>query len=209
MRFNLLPYRILADRQRKRLYFIHLACTVMVAALVSGGVTVWLQQLESLQIARNERLQQQMQVLAAQASEVDQIEKKIQELVSRMNTLSSLDKDKSLVTELINTFSKTQPDEITLNMWSMKQKSLEFEGKTKFNDQLSEWLEKLSTASALNGVFLKIVQQDSSATNTQNTPHAITDIPVKNFTILGNIERKGPDLSIQSNAFEVKTVPTP
>ncbi len=188
IRFNLLPYRQGRAQERRRQFFLILAGSIALCAALLGGVSVWLQMQQNLQALRNERLAQEQVRLAAELSEVAQLEAEVAHLSQRIKLITSLDVDRALLSNILDQFQGTQPQEVSLTQFNLKQSTLDFSGKTSSNEKLSNWLLGLSRQAALQGVTLRMVKQELG-------PGNATASEPKLFSIVSRADKKGPSLT--------------
>jgi type IV pilus assembly protein PilN len=142
---NLLPHREAAKLKRKESFFVSLAASAMLGALIAGLIFVWYQVQITEQQARNTTLRSENQRLDVQIKEVSTLEKEIAGLRSRQEAVEDLQTERNLPVHLLNEIVKQVPDGVFIKSMKQEGASVSLTGAAQSNERVAEFLRNLSS----------------------------------------------------------------
>jgi type IV pilus assembly protein PilN len=142
---NLLPHREAAKLKRKESFFVSLAASAMLGALLAGLIFVGYQVQITEQQARNTTLRSENQRLDVQIKEVSTLEKEIAGLRSRQEAVEDLQTERNLPVHLLNEIVKQVPDGVFIKSMKQEGASVSLTGAAQSNERVAEFLRNLSS----------------------------------------------------------------
>jgi type IV pilus assembly protein PilN len=168
-RINLLPWREEARRERQRQFLYSLMGTLVLGAILVLLVSLFFDQRISHQESRNQRIQQEINVLERRIVRIAELERTRNRLLSRKQIIESLQASRSLTVELLDKLAKTIPVGITLTNVRQQGSNLTLLGTSQSNARVSAYLQSLEEMDLFVGPELQYVrasQKPSSRTET-------------------------------------------
>ena len=141
---NLLPHREAAKLKRRESFFVSLAASAMLGALIAGLGFVWFQVQITEQQARNTLLRTENQRLDVQIKEVAELEKEISGLRSRQEAVEDLQTERNLPVHLLNEIVKQVPDGVFVKNLKQEGPLVALTGVAQSNERVAEFLRNLS-----------------------------------------------------------------
>jgi len=142
-RINLLPWREEARRERQRQFLYSLMGTLVLGAILVLMVSLFFDQRISNQESRNQRIQQEINLLERRIARIAELERTRDRLLSRKQIIESLQASRSLTVELLDKLAKTIPVGITLNNVRQQGQNLTLLGTSQSNARVSAYLQSL------------------------------------------------------------------
>lgn len=142
-RINLLPWREEARRERQRQFMYSLIGTLVLGAVLVLIVGLFFDQRISLQEARNQRIQVEINRLDQRIARIAELEATRNRLLSRKQIIESLQASRSLTVELLDKLAKTIPVGITLSNVRQQGNNLTLLGTSQSNARVSAYLQSL------------------------------------------------------------------
>jgi len=142
-RINLLPWREEARRERQRQFLYSLMGTLVLGAILVLLVSLFFDQRISQQEARNQRIQQEINLLERRIARIAELERTRDRLLSRKQIIESLQASRSLTVELLDKLAKTIPVGITLTNVRQQGNNLTLIGTSQSNARVSAYLQSL------------------------------------------------------------------
>ncbi len=141
---NLLPHREAKRRQRKQAFFVGLAASAVVGALIVGGWYGVLGRLTAAQQARNDFLKTEITRLESQIKDIATLRQEIEALKARQKAVEDLQTDRNTPVYLLDELVKQTPEGVYLT--SIKQAGLvvTVSGIAQTNERVSELLRNTS-----------------------------------------------------------------
>ena len=137
IRINLLPYREAARKARREQFVI----MAVVAALLGGGVSYGIYTVNesyiAAQNASNEYLQNEINALDRQLTEITQLQKQIESLLSRKKVIEDLQRDRGDSVHLVEELVKQVPEGIFLTSMSQSGQDVKIKGQALSNARVS------------------------------------------------------------------------
>jgi type IV pilus assembly protein PilN len=142
-RINLLPWREEARRERQRQFLYSLMGTLVLGAILVLLVGMFFDQRISLQEARNQKIQVEINRLNQRIARIAELERTRSRLLSRKQIIESLQASRSLTVELMDKLAKTIPVGITLTNVRQQGSNLTLLGRSQSNARVSAYLQSL------------------------------------------------------------------
>jgi len=168
-RINLLPWREEARRERQRQFLYSLMGTLVLGAILVLLVSLFFDQRISFQESRNQRIQQEINVLERRIVRIAELERTRNRLLSRKQIIESLQASRSLTVELLDKLAKTIPVGITLTNVRQQGNNLTLLGSSQSNARVSAYLQSLEDMDLFIGPelqFVRAAQNPASRTET-------------------------------------------
>ena len=144
---NLLPHRAEKRTRRKTAFFVGLALSVAVGALLVGAGMLLLQQLTDQQIARNEYLRQENKLLDEQIKDIANLKAEIEGLKSRRQAVEDLQTGRNVPVHLLTELVRQVPEGIFLTRIQQTDKQVVVSGLAQTQDRVSEFIRNTSRSS--------------------------------------------------------------
>ena len=142
-RINLLPWREEARRERQRQFLYNLMGTLVLGAILVLLVGMFFDQRISMQEARNQQIQVEINRLNQRIARISELERTRDRLLSRKQIIESLQASRSLTVELLDKLAKTIPVGITLTSVRQQGNNLTLLGSSQSNARVSAYLQSL------------------------------------------------------------------
>ena len=142
-RINLLPWREEARRERQRQFLYSLMGPLVLGAILVLMVSLFFDQRISNQESRNQRIQQEINLLERRIARIAELERTRDRLLSRKQIIESLQASRSLTVELLDKLAKTIPVGITLSNVRQQGNNLTLLGTSQSNARVSAYLQSL------------------------------------------------------------------
>ena len=141
---NLLPHREMARKKARQVFNTSLVGSVLLGALVAGGVYLWLQNQISNQQERNGFLTSEIKKLDEEIKEVATLQDEIAALKARQQAVEDLQANRNLPVHLLNQSVLQLPDGIYLKGIKQDGQNVLLTGVAQSNERVSELLRNLS-----------------------------------------------------------------
>lgn len=137
---NLLPHREARRKQRKQNFFITLGIAAVAGAVVVGGWTSVLQQMQAAQQQRNELLKAEIRKLDTQIKDIATLRAEIQALKDRQAAVEDLQTDRNTPVYLLDELVKQAPEGVYLTSIRQTGNAVTIVGTAQTNERVSEFL---------------------------------------------------------------------
>lgn len=144
---NLLPHRAEKRKRRKTAFFVWLGLSMAFGALLVGAGMLLLQQMTDQQIARNEYLKHENQLLDEQIKDIANLKAEIEGLKSRQKAVEDLQTDRNMPIHLLNELVRQVPEGIFLTSIRQLDKVVTITGLAQTQDRVSEFIRNASRSS--------------------------------------------------------------
>ena len=168
-RINLLPWREEARRERQRQFLYSLLGTLVLGAILVLLVSLFFDQRISFQESRNQRIQQEINVLERRIARIAELERTRNRLLSRKQIIESLQASRSLTVELLDKLAKTIPVGITLTNVRQQGNNLTLLGSSQSNARVSAYLQSLEDMDLFTGPELQFVRASQNPASRTET----------------------------------------
>jgi type IV pilus assembly protein PilN len=143
LRINLLPWREEARRERQRQFLYSLVGTLVLGAILVLVVSLFFDQKISLQEARNQKIQTEINRLQQRIDRIAELERTRNRLLSRKQIIEELQASRSLTVELLDKLAKTIPIGVTLTDVRQQGSRVTLLGTSQSNARVSAYLKSL------------------------------------------------------------------
>ncbi|MDT8319250.1 MAG: PilN domain-containing protein [Xanthomonadales bacterium] len=168
-RINLLPWREEARRERQRQFMYSLIGTLVLGAILVLIVGLFFDQRVSIQEARNQRIQVEINRLEQRIARIAELEATRNRLLSRKQIIESLQASRSLTVELLDKLAKTIPVGITLSNVRQQGSNMTLLGTSQSNARVSAYLQSLEGMDLFVGPELQYVRVAENPRNRTET----------------------------------------
>ena len=142
-RINLLPWREEARRERQRQFLYSLVGTLVLGAVLVLIVGLFFDQKISMQEARNQQIQAEINRLQERINRIAELEKTRNRLLSRKQIIEQLQASRSMTVELLDKLAKTIPVGVTLTSVRQQGFDVTLLGTSQSNARVSAYLASL------------------------------------------------------------------
>lgn len=142
-RINLLPWREEARRERQRQFLYSLVGTLVLGAVLVLIVGLFYDQRISVQEARNQLIQQEINRLQQRIDRIAELERTRNRLLSRKQIIEQLQASRSLTVELLDKLAKSIPVGVTLGNVRQQGSNVTLLGSSQSNARVSAYLNSL------------------------------------------------------------------
>jgi type IV pilus assembly protein PilN len=157
-RINLLPWREEARRERQKQFLFSLVGTLILGAILVMIVGLFFDQRISMQEARNQRIQVEINRLQKRIDRIAQLERTRDRLLSRKQIIEELQASRSLTVELLDRLAKTVPVGITLQNVRQQGMNVTLLGTSQSNARVSAYLQSLEKNTLFTAPDLQYVR---------------------------------------------------
>ncbi len=158
LRINLLPWREEARRERQRQFLYSLVGTLVLGAILVLVVGLFFDQKISIQEARNQKIQTEINRLQQRIDRIAELERTRNRLLSRKQIIESLQASRSLTVELLDKLAKTIPVGVTLTDVRQQGNRVTLLGTSQSNARVSAYLHSLEQMDLFNNPELQYVR---------------------------------------------------
>ncbi|MBL8327549.1 MAG: PilN domain-containing protein [Rubrivivax sp.] len=141
---NLLPHREAKRRQRKQAFFVGLAASALVGAVIVGSWYAVLGQLTAAQQARNDFLKNEIARLEAQIKDIATLRQEIEALKARQKAVEDLQTDRNTPVYLLDELVRQTPEGVYLTSIKQAGQVVTVAGVAQTNERVSELLRNTS-----------------------------------------------------------------
>jgi len=158
LRINLLPWREEARRERQRQFLYSLVGTLVLGAILVLVVGLFFDQKISVQEARNQKIQTEINRLQQRIDRIAELERTRNRLLSRKQIIEELQASRSLTVELLDKLAKTIPVGVTLTDVRQQGQRVSLLGTSQSNARVSAYLHSLEEMDLFSNPELQYVR---------------------------------------------------
>ena len=162
-RINLLPWR----EEQRRQKTVEFGAQAGLIAIATGllVVAVWIQmgQVVDYHKARNQYLQNEIDVLNTKLQQIKDLEQTKANLLARMNIIQELQRSRPEVVHLFEELVTTVPEGVWLDSFQQSGKTLTIEGNAESNARVSAYMRNLEASEWLKNPILEVIQTEKDA----------------------------------------------
>ena len=177
---NLLPHREERRRRKKIAFFAGLAVSAVVGVAVVGLWFLVVEQLISVQQARNKFLKDEIAKLDVQIKDIASLKAEIASLKARQKAVEDLQIDRNVPVHVLNELVKQVPEGIYITSVKQDGQRLSVAGIAQTQERISELLR--NTSSAENSVWLvkpELVESKATAQGASRDQKRLFDFAVR------------------------------
>lgn len=157
-RINLIPWRE-AERKRKRQEFgAAFALAVAVAFLIAFGVRMQMQSTIDEQVARNQYLNDEIDALDRQITEILDLEQQKARLLARMQVIEQLERSRPEIVHVFDQLVRTLPDGIHLTSVKQTNRRIQIRGVAQSSTRVASYMRNIDASEWLADPALDILQ---------------------------------------------------
>ncbi len=157
---NLLPWRE-ELRKQKTVEFAALAGVIAIGALlVVAGLRFHAGHLADHQKARNQFMQNQIDILNTKLQQIKDLESTKANLLARMNIIQELQRSRPEIVHLFEELVLTIPEGVWLNTIQQSGKTIRLEGNAESNARVSAYMRNLEASDWLKNPILEVIQAE-------------------------------------------------
>ena len=170
---NLLPWREEAQRQKQQEFFTVLALTVIGALLIVFAANQFVQAKIDGQMARNQFLKNEIQILDIKIAEINTLKEKKEALEKRMAVVTQLQRSRNVGTKVMDELAKIVPVGVHLTKLEKQNDSILIEGKSESNNHLSNLIRAIEASELLIEPIIE------SITSAESQPKLLSDFNMR------------------------------
>ncbi|STX50720.1 type IV pilus assembly protein PilN [Legionella busanensis] len=165
---NLLPWRELRREQEKREFRTLMLGAVLIGIGIVILINYYVQDLNSSQTARNQRLQDEINTFNRQIREIKQLKQVRSELISRMKIIQGLQAKRTLTVHLFDELIKVVPDGIYLTDLKRVGDKITVQGYAESNTNVSILMRNIEQNPWIQDPVLTEIKKSKEATIVNN-----------------------------------------
>ncbi|TZF90066.1 PilN domain-containing protein, partial [Cognatilysobacter lacus] len=157
-RINLLPWRAERRKQRQKEFGVMLGATAVGALLLAMAINWYFGAQIDGQNERNTYLQQQIDEVDKQITEIAELNKTKSRLLARKEVIEKLQASRSQMVHLFDSLVRTIPDGVVLTSIKQDDQSLTVEGRSQSNARVSTYMRNLESSGWMTDPQLSIIE---------------------------------------------------
>ncbi len=180
LRINLLPWREEARRERQRQFLYSLVGTLVLGAVLVLVVGLFFDQKISIQEARNQKIQTEINRLQQRIDRIAELERTRNRLLSRKQIIEQLQASRSLTVELLDKLAKTIPVGVTLTDVRQQGQRVTLLGTSQSNARVSAYLHSLEEMDLFTNPELQYVRASAQPVSRTETYEFAINVRLRN-----------------------------
>jgi type IV pilus assembly protein PilN len=157
-RINLLPHREELRKERKLKFVVAMVSAAALSVLVTFVVYLMFNSAIDAQMARNDRLRQEIKRLDTQIEEINNLETAKQNFIARMDIIERLQRSRPEIVHVLDEIVRTLPDGVYLTGVRQSSKRLKFDGVAQSSTRVSTFMRNIDGSDWLRNPELEVVQ---------------------------------------------------
>lgn len=157
-RINLLPWRAERRKQRQKEFSLMLGGAAIGAVLLAFGISSFYGAQIDGQNERNAYVQQQIDTVQRQISEIEELNKTKSRLLARKEVIEKLQASRSQMVHLFDSLVRTIPDGVVLTSIKQDDQLLTLEGRSQSNARVSTYMRNLEGSGWMTNPELSIIE---------------------------------------------------
>ncbi len=141
---NLLPHREAARKRKREAFQLMLGVSVLVGALLAGGVFLWYEAQISEQQERLNTLKRANDKLDTQIKDIAGLRAEIAALRARQQAVEDLQSDRNLPVHMLNELTRQLPEGVYITSVKQENQTIALQGMAQSNERISELLRNLA-----------------------------------------------------------------
>jgi type IV pilus assembly protein PilN len=154
---NLLPWREEAEKVQQREYFTILTMVAVAAFAFVFMVSQFYQMRIDGQAARNQFLQNEIQLLDVRIAQIKNLNEKKKELKKRTSVVEQLQRSRNVGTQVLNEIAKIVPSGVYLTKLEKQGNSIKIVGKSESNNHLANMIREIERSTLLTDATLESI----------------------------------------------------
>jgi len=161
---NLLPWREEAEKAKQRAFFTSLTAFALGALAIVLAVSQFYQLRIDGQIARNQFLKNEIQILDMRIAQIQALNEKKRELEKRMSVIEQLQRSRNVGTQVLNEMANIVPNGVYLTKMDKQGNILQLLGKSESNNHLANMIRLIERSDLFeNAVLESITSNDAKS----------------------------------------------
>ncbi|NOY62974.1 MAG: pilus assembly protein PilN [Gammaproteobacteria bacterium] len=157
-RINLLPWREAERKERERQFYSIAGGAAVLAAVIVFYIHIHMSGLIDDQLARNDYLQKQIELVEEKITEISALETKKKNLLARMNIIQELQSQRSLIVHLYDELVRTLPEGVSISSVVQKGSAVTITGIAQSNASVSRFMGRLDESKWLDDPRLDVIK---------------------------------------------------
>lgn len=170
---NLLPWREESKKKQQQEYFTALAAVGIFALFIIFGVNQFFQAKIDGQLARNQFLKTEIQILDIRIGEIKKLREKKEALQKRMAVVEQLQRSRNVGTQVMDEVAKIVPTGVYLTSMEKKGNAIFVLGKSESNNHLSNLIREIESSELLTDPIME------SIISADNKPKILSDFKMR------------------------------
>ncbi len=168
-RINLLPWRQEHRAEQQKQLFSITGLSVLLMILIIVAIHLEISRQVNSQDARNSYIQNEVQQVEKQLTEILNLEKAKGQLLARMKIIQQLQQNRPEVVHLFDEVARQIPEGVYLRSFQQTGKQLKLEGIAQSNARVSAFMRNIASSDWMTEPRLNVIQTDKNKNNTENT----------------------------------------
>jgi len=160
---NLLPWRQALRQRRKKEFFIGLAVSIAMAALVTLLTHLTVGSMIDTQHRRNDLLKAEIAELDKAIEQILALEEQKDRMIARMEVIDTLQSSRPEVVKLFDQVVATLPEGVYLISVKQSGRKLEFNGVAQSSTRVSAFMRNIDASETLSAPELKVIRTGRDA----------------------------------------------
>ena len=159
---NLLPWREELREERKRQFTVVVVGVFILGAVMGYAWDLNISQKIAAQQARNSVLQEGIDTLNSEVSEIRDLQARKADMIDRMGVIKGLQTNRPEIVRLYNEFARAIPDGAYIEELTASGGMLSLEGKAESNNRVSAFMRQLESSDKFSNPNLTRVDADAT-----------------------------------------------
>ena len=159
---NLLPWREEAERAKQREFFTTLTLVALGALSVVLIVSQFYQFRIDGQLARNQFLANEIQILDVRIAQIQTLNQKKSELEKRMSVVEQLQRSRNVGTQVLNEMANIVPNGVYLTKMDKQGSVLQLLGKSESNNHLANMIRLIESSDLFENAILESITSNDA-----------------------------------------------
>ena len=162
-RINLLPWREAHRKTKNTEFFVVLGICAAIAGLAGFGGFKFAEDKVNFQEDRNERLEDEIALLAEELEEIKELEETKNNLLARMEIIQQLQGQRPQIVHTFHEVATRIPDGVFLKSFKQSgETNMEIEGRAESNARVSALMRTLDRSDYFNSPKLEVIEADKT-----------------------------------------------
>jgi len=167
-RINLLPWREQRRKQQQQDFLMAIGLAVALTCTVLFAVYMHIEGEKEYQQQRNQRLQNEINVLNRKIKEIRDIEARKDKLLTKIELIQKLQESRPEVVHLFDELPKITPDGVYLTKFEQKGNKLFFAGKAQSNARVSAFMRAIEHSPWMHTPKLNVIKGQGTKAESSN-----------------------------------------
>lgn len=156
-RINLLPWREELRQEKQKQFVTIIALAVTLVLTILGAIHFQFNTKIEYQIARNNFIQKEINLVNSQITEISELQKVRKSLIERMDVIQDLQGSRPSIVHLFSELVNTVPNGVFLKELKQSEGNLTITGEAESNTRVSAYMRKLHQSDWLKDPNLEII----------------------------------------------------